>query len=327
MNELISIIIPVYNLERFLPRCMESLVGQSYPNLEIVLVDDGSTDNSGIICDEWKQRDKRVVVIHQENKGVSEARNAGIEISRGEYLGFVDGDDWCEPEMYELLLGSVKEADSDIAMCGYYDYPNGINHPVEKGVMPLEPCSCNDAIIPVMRYKGYFTSLWNKIFERKIIFNNSERVLMDTSLGYGEDEVWLLRILSKANRISFVPEPLYHWRPRTGSATRAKELTEQQMSLLDAKRQVLKMIQYDRGVKSFARGRTFNDCHILKVDAYCSSDRGHFEEVSEFLKPLKRDWIISKDVRVVRKIKVMILEMLMMAGAPVRIVKLISDKR
>ena len=114
----ISIIIPVFGVELYLNRCIESVVNQKYSNLEIILIDDGSPDNCPTICDEWAERDERIVVIHKKNGGLSDARNIGLKIATGELVGFVDSDDWISPEMYQLLYENMLENDSDISACG-----------------------------------------------------------------------------------------------------------------------------------------------------------------------------------------------------------------
>ena len=108
MGELISVIIPIYNVEAYLDECIASVIAQTYSNLEIILVDDGSPDNCPQMCDEWAAKDSRIRVIHKENGGLSDARNAGIDIATGEYIAFVDSDDWIVPEMYEKMLAALK---------------------------------------------------------------------------------------------------------------------------------------------------------------------------------------------------------------------------
>lgn len=112
---LVSVIVPIYNVEKYLRRCVDSLLNQSYTNLEIILIDDGSPDNCGNICDEYALLDNRVVVIHKKNGGLSSARNAGIELSRGVYIGFIDSDDWVEPRMYEVLVRNMLRSDADVS--------------------------------------------------------------------------------------------------------------------------------------------------------------------------------------------------------------------
>ena len=113
----VSIIIPVYNIEEYLPRCLESVLGQSYENLEVILVDDGSTDQSGKICDYYASQDKRIQVIHKKNEGVSIARNTGLDIATGEFIGFVDGDDLVEKDMIKILVQNSLKYEADISIC------------------------------------------------------------------------------------------------------------------------------------------------------------------------------------------------------------------
>ena len=115
--ELISIIVPVYNVEQYLDDCLVSILNQTYKNLEIILIDDGSTDNSGKICDEYAKKDSRIIVFHKENGGVSSARNAGLRIAKGIYIGFVDPDDWIAEDMYEVLYLNAKKYDADVSVC------------------------------------------------------------------------------------------------------------------------------------------------------------------------------------------------------------------
>ena len=119
-SPLISVVVPIYNVEHYLERCLDSIISQTYTNLEIILVDDGSTDRSGAIADAYAAKDSRVKVIHQKNGGLSIARNTGIEACRGEYLLFIDSDDYIAPNMCECLLSHLTEADADIAIGGFY---------------------------------------------------------------------------------------------------------------------------------------------------------------------------------------------------------------
>ena len=118
MQPLISVIVPIYNVAPYLHECIDSIINQTYKNIEVILVDDGSTDNSGKICDEYAKKDRRMVVIHQENQGVNLARTNGLNIAKGDYIGYVDGDDWIEPEMYEHLLNKILETDADFIDSG-----------------------------------------------------------------------------------------------------------------------------------------------------------------------------------------------------------------
>ncbi|MFR2551722.1 MAG: glycosyltransferase [Clostridioides difficile] len=127
----ISIIVPVYNVEKYLEKCVRSILAQTFTDFELILVDDGSLDSSGAMCDQFAEQDQRVKVIHKENGGLSDARNAGIELATGEYLGFVDSDDYIADDMYELLYTNIVKEDADLSICGIYDVYEG-KEPVEK---------------------------------------------------------------------------------------------------------------------------------------------------------------------------------------------------
>jgi len=120
MQDKISVIIPVYNAAKYLPKCIDSVLNQTYKNLEIILVDDGSTDESGKISDKYSYKDNRVIVIHKENGGTSDARNKGIKAATGKYIGFIDSDDYIETDMYEILLKTLYAYDADIVECAFY---------------------------------------------------------------------------------------------------------------------------------------------------------------------------------------------------------------
>ena len=129
MSGVISVIIPVYKAEEYLERCVDSVLAQTYSNLEIILVDDGSPDNSGQICDRYAEKDSRVKVIHKKNGGVSSARNAGLDVATGEFVAFVDSDDFIAPDMYEKLMVSLSSG-SDLSMCDFMMYSKHIFFPV-----------------------------------------------------------------------------------------------------------------------------------------------------------------------------------------------------
>ena len=114
----LSVIVPVYKVEKYLSKCIDSILAQTFTDFELILIDDGSPDRCGEICDEYAAKDSRIIVIHQQNKGVSAARNAGLEIAKGKYIGFVDSDDWIEPEMYQILIATANETASELVICG-----------------------------------------------------------------------------------------------------------------------------------------------------------------------------------------------------------------
>ena len=210
-NNLISIIIPVYNVEQYLNRCIDSIVNQTYKNLEIILIDDGSTDNSGKICDEYALKDKRIKVIHKENGGLSSARNMGLKMVRGEYVGFIDPDDYIEPDMYQYLYELCQRHNVLLSMCNYTRVRDGvekIQHPVTKEII----LSCNEAL------ERFHTELfsWNKLFHKTLI----KDISFSIGITYGEDMIFCVQTFDKARQIVYGSEAKYNYIQRIGSASK-----------------------------------------------------------------------------------------------------------
>lgn len=165
-NDLISIIVPIYNAEKYLPRCIQSILNQTYKNIEVILVDDGSHDKCSEICDEFAKNDKRVKVIHKRNGGISSARNAGLDIAEGKYIGFVDNDDYIEPHMYEKLLKVLIKSNTDFAMCDYFNVDESGNILNLPGVQyNKNEVITFEKIQSKSGYNNYNILVWNKLFK------------------------------------------------------------------------------------------------------------------------------------------------------------------
>lgn len=215
MKDLVSIIVPVYEVKKYLKKCIESLINQTYTNLEILLIDDGSTDGSSNICNDYAIIDKRIQVIHKENEGVSKARNKGIEIAKGDYITFVDADDYIDTHYIETLYNDCIINKSDISIIGVKD----IN---EENVILRESKSMKKTLDFISAFKElmcekYYTSVvWGKMYN-KDLFNNV-RFNIETKIG--EDLEIIYKIFEKANRISINTEKkLYYCLMRNNSAT------------------------------------------------------------------------------------------------------------
>ena len=152
MDEKISVIVPVYNVEQYLERCVDSIINQTYKNLEILLVNDGSTDNSGQLCDELAKKDDRIRVIHKENGGLSDARNVGIDEAEAELIGFIDSDDYIDEDMYETLYRQLRESNADLSMCGHYD----VFHQIPEKQVPHHDAVIADMENSYLKYKGEY---------------------------------------------------------------------------------------------------------------------------------------------------------------------------
>ena len=215
---MISIIVPAYKVEKFLPKCIESLINQTYRDLEIILVNDGSPDNCGRICDEYAQQDSRIQVIHQPNMGVSAARNAGLYKAHGEYVGFCDPDDFCAADMYEYMLKAMENHHADMVACGYdyfneeYQRDESRAYEVrEDELMSREEIYRKLADMPPTIRHGVVTKLFRKSVMGNLQFN--------TKLKSAEDGNFLLDYLQHVSSAVFVHHPLYCNLVRQGSAT------------------------------------------------------------------------------------------------------------
>jgi len=223
--EKVSVIVPVYNNEKYVSECIESIINQSYGELEVILVDDGSVDNSGLLCDEYAIRDTRINVIHQKNKGVASARNRGIQSASGKYILFVDSDDYIEPNLIEMAVSSIKDA--DILSFGVYwekskECVELRNDKFCSGLLEgdsyielLSTMIWDFNTSEIQRLTPY---LCNKVFRRDRLVAASR--CLDTRIFYGEDSTLLYLYLLEARSIYIMPEVLYHYRYVANSAVR-----------------------------------------------------------------------------------------------------------
>lgn len=228
-NKLISVIVPVYNAEKTLARCLESIQRQTYTNWEAILVDDGSIDQSGTVCDVFSLKDPRFHNFHTENNGAASTRNFGIQRAEGEYLAFLDADDWLEPEALEMLLGLLEKSGAHCAACGYIVHlENGkILRPAKK--LSEVPLWGEKALIALLQKHYYRGFLWNKLFNRKKMTEAGCTVSLLPELTICEDLHFLFFCLSQGVCIRYDPCPLCHHQSSADSLTRqftAKRLTE-----------------------------------------------------------------------------------------------------
>ena len=210
----ISIIIPVYNVEKYLDRCMESVVSQTLKNIEIILVDDGSPDNCPRLCDEWGRKDSRIKVIHKKNEGLGLARNTGMQEATGEFIAFIDSDDYVELDMYEKLYTKATASNADIVYCGYKQgLPNGSY--IDKADFGEEKTFDNKAEIEHHSIRYFYPldgglmmiSVWHSIYKREVIKTEfySERVVVS------EDLHFQLSAILNSRKIVYIPDSLYYY--------------------------------------------------------------------------------------------------------------------
>jgi len=243
----LSIIVPIYNVERYLRKCIDSVLAQTFTDFECILVDDGSPDNCSAICDEYAKKDSRIRVIHKENGGLSDARNAGLDIAQGEYIGFIDSDDYIHERMYEILVEKAISTDVDIVACGVYNvaengetlgkWPNLSNDKVYKKKDFI------DNFHPDVR-RDIMTAVWNKIYKREIF-----STLRFPFGKYYEDAYIQLDIWNQCDMIAVVKDTLYYYLIRQEGIMRQK-FSAKKMHLIDcAYRQYVFFVKQDNPVQ------------------------------------------------------------------------------
>lgn len=218
-SDKISVIVPIYNAGKYLERCLSSLSSQTYKNIEIVLIDDGSTDDSAVICKDFCLKDRRFVYAHQKNLGVSAARNYGISMSSGDYIGFCDSDDWVEPDMYESLYRIIKENCVDMACCAFFVDKGDSNQNVvddnEVIVVQARNALC-DIIFDGTHIGG--VELWTKLIKREIF----DGLKFRENIAIGEDAVMMFDVLLACNSIAYSKVYRYHYVYNEVSACNSK---------------------------------------------------------------------------------------------------------
>lgn len=267
--KMISIIIPVYNVQEYLDKCICSIVNQTYSELELILIDDGSSDESGAICDKWALEDKRIHVIHQKNSGVSSARNTGLLIAKGDYISFIDADDYIENNMYEVMLHDAAKNKSDIVFCGYYEVDG------EKliRVIPETTSMIDNKTAIKACVTGWQLTVWNKIFKRSsIIDSKGQLILFNEDLFVGEDAFWLTCVLLNAKKITCIKNAKYYYRiNRAGSAvnlSRGEKKIQSCMSRLEAGKRCFEILEQQGNIYCYLM---FRRCVFSARDIACET--------------------------------------------------------
>lgn len=209
----ISIIVPVYNVEKYLRRCLDSIVAQTFTDWECILIDDGSPDNSGAICDEYAERDSRFHVIHQENKGVSAARNAGLDVARGEWIGFVDSDDWIEKETFYVAYNEAINANADIVCFG-------VQFVAEEGLSRKVSFKNKEIYSNFKRFPVYMNSVWNKLFRKNLFHTVSLR--FQNGISICEDMLFSFQACISTQKIVYLNQIFYNYFENFNSCTKTK---------------------------------------------------------------------------------------------------------
>ena len=224
----VSFIVPVYNTEKYLIKCLDSIISQTFSDFECLIIENGSSDSSGSICDDYAEKDSRIKVVHQEGKGVSFARNTGLNMASGQWVIFVDSDDWIEPDLVETALKTAKDHHSDIIQWNY----------ISEGGKKIKKTQClqvgkfvvsSDKELP-----GWFAMIWSRMYSRIIIEKNNIR--FDTDLFFGEDGLFSIQALSSAKSVWNTDKALYHYVDRTDSVINTMDIRAVNNKILAAKK-------------------------------------------------------------------------------------------
>lgn len=289
-KELISIIIPVYNVENYLNRCLDSVIEQSYSNIEIIVIDDGSNDDSGKICDEYALIDSRIKVIHKENGGLSDARNYGINEHKGKYITFIDSDDYVEPTYIETLYNAIKKYDADIAICSYQCiYENGtILKQRENMKCLLNP---EETLEEILYQTNFNVSAWAKLYKDELFKENrypKGKIFEDAYTTY--------KLILASKKISVDLKIEYNYMIRENSILTSK-FSEKKLLLINAYEEMGKEIlkHYPNLEKSVKRSQVYANISTLRQMIYIDNRMKNKEkEIQKFVRQNSRYVIFNK---------------------------------
>lgn len=290
---LVSIVVPIYRIERYIGLCIESLIRQSYRNIEIILVNDGSDDRCPAICDLYSKKDNRIKVIHKQNGGLVSARKAGVAASHGDYIGYVDGDDWVEAEFIERMMTDALENDADVVCASFtrdlYDksalilnkYPTGVYRGDSLDSLKQKMLSDGDFYL-----LGITTYVWNKLFKRDVLFDNQMSV--DERITIGEDAAVTYPAIMCSSCVCVTDCTLYHYRQREDSMLKSGEGFRKEKEhlralsdyMLDFAEQYDDKYQLKKQVIDYVLGicMTRSGGRLPETDSYSAFDKRYYEK-------------------------------------------------
>ena len=275
---LISVIVPVYNVEKYLRRCIDSIVGQTYDNLEIILIDDGSTDSSGRICDEFAEKDSRISVIHKPNSGVSDARNLGIKTAKGELLGFVDSDDWVDLRFYKILYNEMIRTGADVVACDLEFLLDESKAVSDTDEIKTEVYGAGEAISGLISDKIFTTTVPTRLYKTALIRD----IEFEPGKRY-EDILWCYKSFAAAKKIAKVNNKLYYYFQNEDSFM-AEKFSRKKFVALDSIADRTKLIKND-----------FPDLYLLSAGSYVGLCMYYYQTICR-LKDVDKDKSLRKEL-------------------------------
>ncbi|MCI9177744.1 MAG: glycosyltransferase family 2 protein [Clostridia bacterium] len=298
MNEKISIIVPVYNVEKYVRKCLESLIHQTYQNIEIIIVNANSTDRSKEICEEFAKKDSRIIIVNQENKGISVVRNTGLELASGKYIGFVDSDDYIKKDMFEILYHNMQKTEADISVCSFVKVKEDEQF-IEKQQEKADILQYNkEQALEQLVSEKIGSYVWNKLYKRELFFNIQFPVGRKM-----EDLAVMYLIFEKANKIVLTHKIEYYYLQRTSSilgninlglVLDVREFTNERYSYISNKYPQLKQVCIKNRIENIYIYHR-NLCQIREHTVYNSKEfleEYHFYK--ENYKKLKKEILKDK---------------------------------
>lgn len=286
-KELISVVVPVYKVEDYLKKCVDSIINQTYTNLEIFLVDDGSPDNCGKICDEYQEKDKRIKVIHKENGGLSDARNSAIDQAKGELITFIDSDDYIENDYIELLYNNLKNNDCDISTCSYQCFYDKVE--LDKTDEKITVFTSEEALENMFYQKQTTTSAWGKLYKIKL-FNEVRypkgKICEDLDTTY--------KLFAKSKKIVISSLKKYYYLQRTNSIINSKFSTKR-MDAIDFAKKTVKFIKqkYPKILQS-AYNRLFMEAVFIIIQIPKTEYKKEQNELKKIIKKYRKEVLKDK---------------------------------
>lgn len=269
---LISVIIPVYKVEKYVEKCIQSVINQTYENLQIILVDDGSPDNCGKICDEYAKKDHRIEVIHKSNGGLSDARNKGLEIAKGEYIGFVDSDDYIEADMYEVLYNLLKQYNADVSICNFYTVSQG-KISIKNADNGINEYNRIEILKEILLDKNIQSYAWNKLYKKELF----DEIKYPIGKKY-EDIGTTFFLLEKCNKVVVTGKSEYYYINRQDSIV--NNVTE--TTITDYIELIMQRYDYiEENIKELSN---YNKDYLKRILKTAEQDIKNLNEVGDYTK-------------------------------------------
>lgn len=314
--ELVSVIVPVYNVEKYIDKCVSSILGQSYTNLEVILVDDGATDSCPDKCDAWALKDERIKVVHKKNGGLSDARNAGMSIAKGEYIAFVDSDDWLEQNFIQVLYEAILRNQCDVAECGVVFIGE------DDVIQRMRCCESNavlandEALKRLVLEDGVYQTVWNKLYRAALI----KELLFEKGKCH-EDEFWTYQVFEKMNRMVILSDPLYFYLQRKQSIM-GKGYSLKRLDGLEARYGRMKALEVSANLKEIVQSKIWFDYlyHYQCVLTYLDDEeqRQAIKVINSYMESTLRPRKMPREYAMKQKIWIWMFQRAPMATASIR---------